>query len=350
MVAVRGPRRARARPRPRGPSPSSRRSRDAMHPDRARSSICSRSRRASRTPGRSALLITKTSATSKSPALLACMESPQPGVTTTTVVSARRRDVDLHLPDPDRLDDDHAQAGRAEQADGVGDGQGEPAEVTARRHRPDEHRRIERVLAHAHAVTQDGAAAEGRRRVHGEHRHLRHGLRAGPAATHLTDERIGQGGLAGARRPGEPDGVGDVRTGRRGAPRPSPSLRPARRRRAGGPARRGRPPWPVAASAAGSVGSGLTGGHLGAQGAQRAGQVLVAAADVAGAAHDRLTLGHQPGQHERHAGPDVGGAHGGAREPGRRRARPHGGPRSGCPRPSAAVPPRSGSARRTGSR
>ena len=53
-----------------------------------RSSICSRSRRASRAPGRSALLTTSRSATSSSPALLACIESPHPGVTTTTVVSA----------------------------------------------------------------------------------------------------------------------------------------------------------------------------------------------------------------------------------------------------------------------
>ena len=39
-------------------------------------------------PGRSALLMTKTSAISIRPALLACTPSPQPGLTTTTVVSA----------------------------------------------------------------------------------------------------------------------------------------------------------------------------------------------------------------------------------------------------------------------
>ena len=53
-----------------------------------RSSICSRSRRVSSTPLRSALLITKMSAISIRPALFACTESPQPGFTTTTVVSA----------------------------------------------------------------------------------------------------------------------------------------------------------------------------------------------------------------------------------------------------------------------
>ena len=52
------------------------------------SSICCRSRRVSSTPGRSALLIANTSATSIRPALAACTLSPQPGLTTTTVVSA----------------------------------------------------------------------------------------------------------------------------------------------------------------------------------------------------------------------------------------------------------------------
>ena len=53
-----------------------------------RSSICSKSRRVSSAPLRSALLMTKMSAISMRPALFACTESPQPGFTTTTVVSA----------------------------------------------------------------------------------------------------------------------------------------------------------------------------------------------------------------------------------------------------------------------
>ena len=48
---------------------------------------------------------------------------------------------------------------------------------------------------------------------------------------------------------------------------------------------------------------------------QRAGQVLVAPVDVAGAAHLGLPLGHQAGQHQRRPGPDVGGPDRGAREP-----------------------------------
>ena len=48
----------------------------------------SRSRRVSSAPFRSALLMTKMSAISIRPALFACTLSPQPGLTTTTVVSA----------------------------------------------------------------------------------------------------------------------------------------------------------------------------------------------------------------------------------------------------------------------
>ena len=54
----------------------------------AMSSMRSRSRAVSWAPGRSALLTTKTSAISISPALLAWTASPHPGLTTTSVVSA----------------------------------------------------------------------------------------------------------------------------------------------------------------------------------------------------------------------------------------------------------------------
>ena len=54
----------------------------------ASSSIASRSLTVSCTPARSALFTTKMSAISSSPAFAACTSSPQPGFTTTTVVSA----------------------------------------------------------------------------------------------------------------------------------------------------------------------------------------------------------------------------------------------------------------------
>ena len=87
-----------------------------------------------------------------------------------------RRDLDLHLADADGLDDHDPDARRAEQPDGVGHGQRQTAQVAPRRHGADEDGRVERVLAHADAVAEDGAAAERRRRVDGQHRRP-----AGPA-------------------------------------------------------------------------------------------------------------------------------------------------------------------------
>ena len=61
-----------------------------VHPSAGadRWSMNSRSRRVSAAPGRSALLTTKMSAASSRPALAACMASPDPGGTTTSVVFA----------------------------------------------------------------------------------------------------------------------------------------------------------------------------------------------------------------------------------------------------------------------
>src|SRR3546814_12117591 len=75
-----------------------------------RSSIRSRSRRVSLVPGRSALLITKTSAISSSPALLAWTASPQPGFTTTTVVSAAAATAASPCPTPTGPPTTHRQA------------------------------------------------------------------------------------------------------------------------------------------------------------------------------------------------------------------------------------------------
>ena len=137
-----------------------------------RSSICSRSRRVSRTPARSALLMTKTSATSRSPALLACIASPQPGLVTTTVVSARRRDLDLHLTNAHRLDEGETKVRRAEHAQRVGHRERESAEVSARRHGTNEDAFVGRVVLHAHAVAQDRPAGVGRTGIDAEHAHL----------------------------------------------------------------------------------------------------------------------------------------------------------------------------------
>ena len=110
------------------------------------------------------------------------MASPQPGVTTTTVVSAADAMSTSICPTPTVSTMTTTQPGGAEQADGIGNGQGQPAQVAARGHRADEDGRVERVLTHAHAVAQDGAPAEGRGRVHGQHRHLRDRRPVRPAA------------------------------------------------------------------------------------------------------------------------------------------------------------------------
>ena len=70
----------------------------------ARSSMCSRSRRASSAPGRSALLTTNTSAISSSPALAACTASPHPGIHDHDGRVGRAGDLDLDLTDADGLD------------------------------------------------------------------------------------------------------------------------------------------------------------------------------------------------------------------------------------------------------
>jgi hypothetical protein len=54
----------------------------------ARATIARRSRRVALVSGRSALFTTSTSATSSTPAFAAWTESPMPGTTSTTVVSA----------------------------------------------------------------------------------------------------------------------------------------------------------------------------------------------------------------------------------------------------------------------
>ena len=94
------------------------------------------------------------------PALFACTASPQPGLTTTTVVSAVPDDLHLDLADPDGLDHDERDPDGVEHTDGL---RRRPATARRAGHgspstgcRP---RRRRRAL-HPHAVTQDGAARE----------------------------------------------------------------------------------------------------------------------------------------------------------------------------------------------
>ena len=89
---------------------------------------------------------------------------------------------------------------------------------------------------------------------------------------------------------------------------------------------------------------------VGAQDAELADQVLVAAVDVVDAVDDRLAVGGQGRHDECRAGPDVRRLHRGAGAGGARRAPRRGGRRCGCPPPCGRARRRSGTGRRTGSR
>ena len=78
-------------------------------------------------------------------------------------------DLDLHLADADGLDQDPPPADRVEQADRLGRGQRQAAEVATGGHRADEHAGVGGVVLHADPVAEDGAAGERRRRVDGQH-------------------------------------------------------------------------------------------------------------------------------------------------------------------------------------
>ena len=77
-------------------------------------------------------------------------------------------DLQLVLPDADRLDDDDVGAPCVEHVHDVGGRAGEAAERAARRQRADEDVRVRRVALHPDAVAEDGAAREGARGVDGD--------------------------------------------------------------------------------------------------------------------------------------------------------------------------------------
>ena len=112
-----------------------------------------------------------------SPALLACTASPQPGFTTTTVVSASPATSTSTWPTPTVSMSTQVAAGRVEHPGRLRGGHGQTAEVAAGGHRADEDVVVEGVVAHPHPVAQDGTTGERRRRVDGEHPDAR-----GPAA------------------------------------------------------------------------------------------------------------------------------------------------------------------------
>ena len=64
------------------------------------------------------------------------------------------RDLDLRLPDADRFDDHHVETERIHQRHRIGGRAGDAAEMSATRHRPDEHARIDEVLGEANAIAE----------------------------------------------------------------------------------------------------------------------------------------------------------------------------------------------------
>ena len=75
--------------------------------------------------------MTKTSAISRMPALIAWMSSPIPGTSTTVHDVGGARDLDLVLADADRLDDHRVVAGGIHEIDRVRRRPREPAQVAA---------------------------------------------------------------------------------------------------------------------------------------------------------------------------------------------------------------------------
>ena len=117
----------------------------------------------------------------------------------TTIVVSPGYDLDFDLTDADGLDDHPRLADRVEHAHRLRRREREPTEMTARRHRADEHAGIRGVPLHPHPVAEDRTAAERAARIDREHADLELVL------AHARDERVGEGRLAGARRAGDPD-------------------------------------------------------------------------------------------------------------------------------------------------
>ncbi len=83
----------------------------------------------------------------------------------------RGRDLDLALARPDRLDEDEVEARRVQHGRCRGRRRREATGMAARRHRSDEDVAVAGVRLHAHAIAQQGATGDRRRRVHGHDGH-----------------------------------------------------------------------------------------------------------------------------------------------------------------------------------
>ena len=188
--------------------------------------------------GWSALLIAITSGISMIPAFSACTASPEPGISTSTTVSAAVATPISFWPGADRLDEDDVLPGGVEDEHGLQRRLGEAARVAAGAHRADEHAGVEEVLGEPDPVAEERAAGERARRVDRDHARP-----SSPRRAHVGDERRDQARLADAGSSGEADDAGaagaaveqaDELAGR--------ADRRSRRARSRGRARASRPP------------------------------------------------------------------------------------------------------------
>ena len=135
------------------------------------------------------------------PAFSACTESPEPGCSASTTVSAIESTPTSLCPVPDRLEEDDVLAGRVEQEQRLERRLGEAAGVAARAHRADEDARVEEVVGEPDPVAEQRALRERARRVD------RDDADRLPERAHVGDERRDQARLADAGRAGDADRV-----------------------------------------------------------------------------------------------------------------------------------------------
>ena len=131
--------------------------------------------------GWSALLTTITSGISITPAFSAWMESPEPGISTSTTVSAWSMTSTSAWPDADRLEEHVVLARGVHEQRRLERGLRHAAERAARGHGADEHAGVEEVLGQPDPVAEQRAAAERGARVDREHADRRARARAGGA-------------------------------------------------------------------------------------------------------------------------------------------------------------------------
>ena len=99
------------------------------------------------------------------PAFSAWIESPEPGISTSSTVSAIADHLDLALPRADRLEEDELLARSVENEQRLQRRLGEPAEVAAGAHRANEHLRVEEVVGEPDPVAEQRALRERARWV-----------------------------------------------------------------------------------------------------------------------------------------------------------------------------------------